>query len=96
MRRDDGLRMAQEEAGGAAAGVRRAPSPAEELRALRDDAAALDLDDAVATAAFTTRARASLAQLHAAGQLPRHLDVSEDDPPVVVVRLVARVGRVTT
>ena len=96
MRRDDGLRMAQDDAGGGPAGVRRTPSPAEGLRALRDAAAVLDLDDAAATEAFATRARSLLAQLHAAGRLPVHLDVAEDDPPVVVVRVVARAGRVTT
>lgn len=95
MRRDDRLRMALDDGGGGP-GAAPPPSPTEGLRALRDDAAVLDLDDAAATAAFAARARALLAPLHAAGRLPRHLDVAEDDPPVVVVRVVARAGRVTT
>lgn len=68
-------------------------SALEWLRPLLSAAGQLDLDDRDAAARLHRRAAATTAALAAEGVLPAPLVVGRHDPPVVVVRLLARAWR---
>lgn len=67
----------------------REPEAVARLRPLLAAVAVMDLDDKVAWAALLRVAWQTTTDLAAQGELPRHLTVDPDDPPVLATRTIA-------
>jgi hypothetical protein len=64
-----------------------------QVRSLVDVAATTDLDDEAAVGRLRTLAQRSTTDLVRLGALPGTLQVTPDDPPVAVLRLVGRASQ---